>query len=145
MLKEKILVSACFVHEGYKYSGGANINQKIIELAEKYEFVLICPEVFGGLNTPRPASEIVGDKVMNIVGEDVTSNFNKGAKKALELALLHNCKKAILKAHSPSCGKGEIYDGTFSHTIVDGDGVAAKLLMENGITVYTENEIDSLI
>ena len=144
MEKEKILVSACFIHSGYKYSGGANINDSIIGLAEKYDFVLICPEVFGGLKSPRPASEIVGDKVINTLGEDVTFNFISGAEKALELAKKHNCKKAILKAKSPSCGKGFIYDGTFSHTVISGNGVAAKMLMENGVTVYTEDEIDKL-
>lgn len=144
MEKEKILVSACFLREGYKYNGGANINQKVIGLAEKYEFVLICPEVFGGLSTPRIPSEIVNDKVLNSIGEDVTEAFIKGAQDALELALKHGCKKAILKAKSPSCGKGFIYDGSFSHTITKGDGVAAKLLMENGITVYTEEELEKL-
>ena len=144
MKKEKILVSACFLHEGYKYNGGANINEKIKGLAEKYEFVLICPEAFGGLSSPRLPSEIVNDKVLNEIGEDVTEAFVSGAQKALELALKHGCKKAILKAKSPSCGKGLIYDGSFSHTIIKGDGVAAKLLMENGITIYTENEIENL-
>ena len=144
MEKEKILVSACCLHEGYKYNGGANINEKIKGLAEKYDFVLICPEVFGGLSTPRLPSEIVNDKVLNSIGEDVTKAFVNGAKKALELALENGCKKAILKAKSPSCGKGLIYDGSFSHTIIKGDGVAAKLLMENGITIYTEEEIEKL-
>ena len=144
MKKEKILVSACFLHEGYKYNGGANINEKIKGLVERYEFVLICPEVFGGLSTPRLPSEIVNDKVLNSIGEDVTKAFVNGAKKALELALENGCKKAILKAKSPSCGKGLIYDGSFSHTIIKGDGVAAKLLMENGIIIYTENEIENL-
>ena len=144
MKKEKILVSACFLHEGYKYNGGANINEKIKGLAEKYDFVLICPEVFGGLSTPRLPSEIVNDKVLNSIGEDVTKAFVNGAKKALELALENGCKKAILKAKSPSCGKGLVYDGSFSHTIIKGDGVAAKLLMENGITIYTEDEIEKL-
>ena len=144
MEKEKILVSACFIHEGYKYSGGANINEKIIKLKEKFDFVLICPEVFGGLPTPRVPSEIVGNKVLNSIGEDVTKAFVNGAKKALELALENGCKKAILKAKSPSCGKGLVYDGSFSHTIIKGDGVAAKLLMENGITIYTEDEIEKL-
>lgn len=144
MGKEKILVSACFLHEGYKYNGGANINEKIKGLAEKYDFVLICPEVFGGLSSPRLPSEIFNDKVLNEVGEDVTEAFVNGAHKALELAIKHGCKKAILKAKSPSCGKGLIYDGSFSHTIIKGDGVAAKLLMENGITIYTENEIENL-
>lgn len=144
MKKEKILVSACFLHEGYKYSGGANINQKIIELAEKYEFILICPEVFGGLPTPRPASEIVGDKVLSIKGKDVTINFTRGANKALELAKTNGCSKAILKSKSPSCGKGFIYDGSFSHKVIEGNGIAAKLLIENGITVYTEDELENL-
>ena len=144
MSKEKILVSACFIHEGYKYSGGANINQEVIRLAEKYEFILICPEVFGGLPTPRVPSEIIGDKVCNSIGEDVTNEFHTGAYKALELAKMHGCKKAILKAKSPSCGKGKVYDGTFTHTIIDGNGIAAKLLMDNGITVYTEEELQNL-
>ena len=144
MKKEKILVSACFLHEGYKYSGGANINQKIIELAEKYEFILICPEVFGGLPTPRPASEIVGDKVLSVEGKDVTINFTRGANKALELAKTNGCSKAILKSKSPSCGKGYIYDGSFSHKVIEGNGIAAKLLIENGITVFTEEELENL-
>ena len=144
MEKEKILVSACFIREGYKYSGGANINAEIIKLQEKYEFILICPEVFGGLPTPRVPSEIVGEKVCNSIGEDVTAEFFKGAYMALELAKKHNCKKAILKAKSPSCGKGRVYDGTFTHTTKDGNGIAAQLLIDNGITVYTEEELYNL-
>lgn len=144
MEKEKILVSACFIHEGYKYSGGANINEEVLRLQEKYDFILICPEVFGGLPTPRVPSEIVGDKVCNSIGEDVTAEFLKGANKALELAKKYNCKKAILKAKSPSCGKGLVYDGTFTHTLIDGNGIAAKLLMDEGIAVYTEEEIKNL-
>ena len=144
MEKEKILVSACFIHEGYKYSGGANLNEKIIRLAEKYEFILICPEVFGGLPTPRVPSEIVGNRVLNSIGGDVTEAFTKGAIMALELAKKHGCKKAILKGRSPSCGKGYVYDGTFSHKVVEGNGVAAKLLIDNGITVYTEDELENL-
>ena len=143
-MKEKILVSACFLEHGYKYDGGANINQSIINLSEKYELIMICPEVFGGLSTPRLPSEIVGDKVLNIANDDVTDAFNKGALKALELAKQHGCTKAILKAKSPSCGKGEVYDGTFNHVKVAGNGVACKLLLEQGITVYTEEEIEKL-
>lgn len=144
MEKEKILVSACFIHSGYKYDGGANINEKIAKLTEKYDFVLICPEVFGGLPSPRYPSEIVGERVVNSIGEDVTDAFISGANKALELAKQHNIKKAILKAKSPSCGKGMIYDGTFSHQVVAGNGIAAQLLIENGIEVYTELELDNL-
>lgn len=144
MGKEKILVSACFLKEGFKYSGGSNINEKIIKLQEKYEFILICPEVFGGLPTPRYPSEIVNDKVINNQGEDVTNAFIKGANDALELAVKNGCKKAILKAKSPSCGKGVIYDGTFSGNLTQGYGIACRLLLENGIEVYTEEEIDKL-
>ena len=144
MEKEKILVSACFLKEGYKYSGGANINNKISKLAEKYEFILICPEVEGGLSTPRRPSEIVGNKVVNNIGEDVTAEFTRGAQLALEAARKNNCTKAILKAKSPSCGKGMIYDGTFSHKTIKGNGVAAQLLIDNGIEVYTEDELDNL-
>ncbi len=142
---EKILVSACFLHEGYKFNGGTNINENIIKLREKYEFVLICPEVFGGLSTPRNPSEIVGSKVLNNIGEDVTEAFTRGAYKSLVLARENGCKIAILKSRSPSCGKGYIYDGSFSHIVVEGDGVAAKLLMDNGIVVYTEDEIEKIL
>jgi len=144
MVKEKLLVSACFVASGYKYDGGDNIQEAILQLQEKYDFVLICPEVFGGLETPRLPSEQRGEKVVMIDGKDVTANFVKGAKKALELALANNVKKALLKAKSPSCGSGVIYDGTFSHTKIAGDGVAAKMLKEAGIKVYTEEEIAKL-
>lgn len=144
MSKEKILVSACFLKQGYKYNGDANINQRIIELACKYEFILICPEVVGGLPTPRHPSEIVGQRVLNSIGEDVTNAFYKGAYDALEKAKKYGCKKAILKAKSPSCGKGYIYDGTFSHNITKGNGIAAQLLMDNGIEVFTEEELDKL-
>ncbi len=144
MNKEKIIVSACFLSEGYKYSGGSNINQKIIELEEKYEFILICPEVVGGLSVPRLPSEISGKRVVNSIGEDVTEAFNKGALDALDKAIKNGCKKAILKANSPSCGKGVIYDGTFSGKLIEGNGVAAQLLMENGIEVFTENELEKL-
>jgi uncharacterized protein YbbK (DUF523 family) len=144
MEKEKILVSACFLHLGYKYNGEANINERVLKLQEKYEFILICPEVFGGLPTPRVPSEIVGNKVMNSIGEDVTEAFTKGARMALDLAIKHGCRKAILKAKSPSCGKGKVYDGTFSHTTTIGHGVAAKLLMDNGIVVFTEDELEKL-
>lgn len=143
-MKEKILVSACFLQEGFKYDGGSNLNSKIKKLEEKYEFVLICPEVFGGLGTPRLPSEKWNNKIINSKNEDVTAEFNLGALKALSLAKENNCSKAILKAKSPSCGKGIIYDGTFTHTKIFGNGVACQLLLDNGIMVYTEDELDLL-
>ena len=143
-MKEKILVSACFLKKGYKYDGTDNLNQKVIDLASKYDFILVCPEVDGGLSVPRLPSERLGDRVINIKGEDVTKNFHNGANKALELAKKYDCKKALLKAKSPTCGKGIIYDGTFTHTKTSGHGVLCELLIKQGITIFTEDEIEQL-
>jgi len=144
MEKEKIIVSACLLQDGYKYDGTNNINSNVLALADKYEFVLVCPEVFGGLETPRTPSEIVGSKVLMKDGTDVTVCFVFGAKKCLEIAKEENITKAIVKANSPSCGKGTIYDGTFTHTKTSGNGVFTNLLLENGFEVYTEEELDLL-
>lgn len=103
--------------------------------------ILICPEVWGGLTTPRDPSEVLGDKVFSNKGKDVTENFKRGAEETLKLAKKFGIKKALLKAKSPSCGSGKIYDGTFSRTIVDGYGITAKLLKENGIEIISELDI----
>lgn len=136
-MKEKILVSACLLGTNCKYSGGNNYSEEVMEYLKDYEIIPICPEQLGGLPTPRPASEIIGDKVINNEGTDVTSNYQKGAEEALKIAKLLGIKKALLKAKSPSCGNGKIYDGTFSGTLIDGDGITTKLLKENNIEVIT--------
>ena len=136
-MKEKILVSACLLGTNCKYSGGNNYSEEVMEYLKDYEIIPICPEQLGGLPTPRPASEIIGDKVINNEGTDVTSNYQKGAEEALKIAKLLGMKKALLKAKSPSCGNGKIYDGTFSGTLIDGDGITTKLLKENNIEVIT--------
>ena len=136
-MKEKILVSACLIGTNCKYSGGNNYSEEVMEYLKDYEIIPICPEQLGGLPTPRPASEIIGDKVINNEGTDVTSNYQKGAEEALKIAKLLGIKKALLKAKSPSCGNGKIYDGTFSGTLIDGDGITTKLLKENNIEVIT--------
>ena len=136
-MKEKILVSACLLGTNCKYSGGNNYSEEVMEYLKDYEIIPVCPEQLGGLPTPRPASEIIGDKVMNNEGTDVTSNYQKGAEEALKIAKLLRVKKALLKAKSPSCGNGKIYDGTFSGTLIDGDGITTKLLKENNIEVIT--------
>ena len=136
-MKEKILVSACLLGVNCKYSGGNNYSEEVMEYLKDYEIIPICPEQLGGLPTPRPASEIIGDKVINNEGTDVTSNYQKGAEEALKIAKLLGIKKALLKAKSPSCGNGKIYDGTFSGTLIDGDGITTKLLKENNIEVIT--------
>ena len=136
-MKEKILVSACLLGTNCKYSAGNNYSEEVMEYLKDYEIIPICPEQLGGLPTPRPASEIIGDKVINNEGTDVTSNYQKGAEETLKIAKLLGIKKALLKAKSPSCGNGKIYDGTFSGTLIDGDGITTKLLKENNIEVIT--------
>ncbi len=141
MKKQTILVSACLLGVCCRYDGESKPNAEIIKLREKFILIPICPEVDGGLPTPRTPSERVGDRVLMRDGRDVTDNYQNGAKEALRLARQFDCRAAILKARSPSCGKGQIYDGSFSGTLCDGDGVCAQLLIENGISVYTEEEI----
>ena len=127
----KIAVSSCLLGINCKYNGKSNYNEDIIKLKEKYEIIPICPEVLGGLPTPRIPSEIINNKVINQEGTDVTLEYVTGANKALQILKENNIKIAILKAKSPSCGKGEIYDGSFSHTIIEGNGITTKLFFHN--------------
>lgn len=143
-MKENILVSCCLAGFNTKYSGGNNYKKEIENLKEKYNFIYICPESDGGLKTPRNPSEITPSGVFSNKGVDVTINFNKGAQIALDIAKRYNVKKALLKEASPSCGKNVVYDGTFTGNKIKGQGITAKLLLEHGIEVYTENEIDLL-
>jgi len=138
---EKILISACLAGINCKYNGGNNENSKIITLIKNGNAILVCPEQLGGLTTPRVSAERLEDKVVTKDERDVTEEYNRGADEVLKLAQKLNIKKAILKSRSPSCGKGKIYDGTFSHSLIDNDGVTAELLRKNGIKVFTEEEI----
>ncbi len=138
---EKILVSACLLGIPCRYDGRSVPSEEVIALGEKYCLVPICPEIYGGLETPRTPSERIGDRVMMRDGKDVTENYMRGARAALELCRLMNIKTAVLKAKSPSCGKGAIYDGSFSGTLTDRDGVTAEYLTRHGIKVLTENDI----
>ena len=142
---EKILISACLVGDKCKYDGHTNYTPLIKDLLEKYELVPFCPEVEGGLPTPRKPSERKGDKVINNAGKDVTRNFQLGAEKALNICKYLNIKIAILKENSPSCGVNQIYDGNFKNKLIKGEGVTTELLRKNGITVYTENQIEELL
>lgn len=134
-----ILVSSCLCGVNCKYNGGNNEDKRIIKLMDTHTVICVCPEVLGGLSIPRPPSEIKGDRVITKDGEDVTEAFYKGAGLALEAAEKYNVDIAILKANSPSCGCGKVYDGTFSKTLVDGDGIFARMLKEKNIKVYNEN------
>ena len=134
-----ILISACLCGINCKYNGKNNLNEECLELLKKGEAILVCPEQMGGLETPRNPSEIkiVNEEIKVFMndGKDVTDNYKRGAEEVLKLAKELNIKKAILKRKSPSCGCGEIYDGTFTNTITKGNGITASLLIENGIEV----------
>lgn len=143
--KENLLISACFLGINCRYDGKSIKLDCLDQLKEKYNLIPLCPEVLGGLNTPRKPAERKYNKVINSIGQDVTDFFVRGANEALKLAKLNNCRYALLKERSPSCGYGKIYDGTFSGNLIDGNGVTAELLAENGITVLGESQIGKLL
>lgn len=138
------LVSACLLGIDCKYSGGNNRCPRVLALMERARLIPVCPEQMGGLPTPRPAAECQGEHVVNREGRDVTREFQQGAEAALTLSRLFHCNGAILKARSPSCGVGEIYDGTFTGTVVPGEGVTARLLRKTGLPLYTEDSLPDL-
>ena len=144
-MKEKLLISACLLGRNCKYNGGNNYAPLTEALKERYELVPVCPECLGGLPIPHEPSERVGDRVLSKSGADVTAAFQRGAEKTLALALQHGVKKAVLKERSPSCGCGSIYDGTFTGTVVPGNGVAAELLLSRGVVIYGESRIGELL
>lgn len=138
---EKILVSACLLGLSCRYDQKSKANQKVLDLMDSYELIPFCPEILGGLPTPRKPSEIRDGKVYNSEGEDLTEEFKKGAEEGLKLARLYGIDKAILKAKSPSCGKGLIYDGSFSKKLIKGDGMTTRLFLEENIQVISEEEL----
>ena len=134
-----ILVSACLAGINCKYNGKNNYNKEIFQMVKNGEAIPICAEQLGGLTTPRIPAEIkIIDgkrRVINKNGEDVTEQFEKGAREVVELALKLEIEKTILQARSPSCGVGKIYSGNFDGQLVDGNGILAQMLIENGIEV----------
>lgn len=139
-----IAVSACLLGEKCRYDGKSNQNERVIALGKKALLVPVCPEVAGGLPTPRPCAEIKDGRVVTQDGSDVTQQFEAGAMACLGCAKAQGCRAAVLKARSPSCGAGEIYDGSFSHSVIKGNGVFAGLLEKAGIRVFTEEQVDEL-
>ena len=138
---KNILVSACLLGEPCRYDGKSKPCERVIALKGTYNLIPICPEVMGGLPTPRTPSEICGERVLMKDGRDVTENYNRGAQKALESARENACTVAILKEKSPSCGSGLIHNGLFDGGLVKGDGITTQLLKQNGIRVLGESEI----
>ncbi len=144
---EKLLISACLLGGNCRYDGGNNaLSEEVLAaLRARWELLPVCPEQDGGMSTPRIPSERRGESVVNRAGEDVTAFFVRGAEIALRTARDAGCRYALLKERSPSCGSGEIYDGSFSGRLIPGDGVAAEALKKAGITVFGESEIPALV
>lgn len=146
-----VLVSACLAGRTCRFDGSGAFEDTVATLVDEGRAVLVCPEVDGGLGTPRPAAEIVGGdggdviagraRVVTKAGVDVTEAYLRGARRALQAARRSGASVAILKARSPSCGCGEVYDGSFSQSLQRGDGVAAALLKAEGIEVLTDEDV----
>ena len=141
----RILISACLLGARCRYDGVSKLQPWISDLAERHILVPVCPEQLGGLPTPREPAERTEGGVVTKTGADVSAQFQRDAEQALHLARIFGCQKAVLKERSPSCGAGEIYDGSFTGARVPGDGVTAQLLKANGIAVFGESEIETLL
>lgn len=150
-----IIVSACLCGINCKYNGGNNLDARVLKLLKEGKAIAVCPEQLGGLETPRGPSEIVNGDGFDVLhgnarvlaarqNDDVTPCFLKGAYETLKITEIAGAKIAILKSGSPSCGISLIYDGTFNGTKKKGNGVTTQLLLESGIKVFTEENLDDL-
>ncbi len=144
-MKTKIIVSACLLGENCKYNGTNNKNQDVINLADKFELIPVCPECFGGLPTPRTPCEIKDGRVFSKDGRDLTDAYKEGAEQTLYIARENNCPAAVLKERSPSCGFGKVYDGTFTSSLCNGNGIAAQMLYDNSVAIFGENNLKKLL
>ena len=144
---EPLLVSACLLGFACKYDGGHNAlpAETLARLRQKYRLIPVCPETAGGLPVPRKPAERRGEAVVSRTGRDVTAAFSRGAAAALRLAGRYGCRAALLKERSPSCGSGEVYDGSFTGTLRPGDGVTAQALKADGVAVFGETELEALL
>ena len=140
----RILVSACLLGVSCRYDGKSKPHPAVLALQGQHQLIPVCGEIFGGLPTPRTPAERVGDRVLTEDGRDVTQEYHRGAQEVLALARRLDCKVALLKERSPSCGTGEIYDGSFTRTLTAGDGVTAELLRASGIAVFGESRLADL-
>lgn len=145
MHRPRVLISACLLGVRCRYNGEGGMIQELEALMERAELIPVCPEILGGLPTPRVPAERRGERVINRDGLDVTAAYARGARETEHLARLYGAQRAILKERSPSCGAGEIYDGNFAHRRIPGDGVAAAHLMQCGVRVYGESRVRELI
>lgn len=135
------IVSKCLLGCNCKYDGGNNYCQEVIDFLKGKQVIEVCPEVMGGMSTPRIPSEIKDDKVINELNVDVTTYFNNGVEACLKLIENKEIELAVLKAKSPSCGYKKIYDGTFTKTLIDGHGMFARKIVEKNIPIITEKDL----
>lgn len=140
-----VIVSSCLLGLDCRYCISSCFRENVAQLAQKYNLIPVCAEQMGGLPTPRPPVEIVDGRAIGKDGADYTVQFEKGADKVLKLATFFDCKYAVLKSRSPSCGCGKIYDGTCSGTLVNGSGITASKLQNAGIIVVDENNLEKLL
>ncbi len=138
----KILVSACLLGCACRYDGKSKPDARTLALLARHTLIPVCPEQLGGLPTPRIPCERKGERVLRRDGADMTEAYERGAEEVLRLARLYGARAAILKAKSPACGVGTVYDGTFTRTLTEGNGVLAELLLKNGIRILTENDLE---
>ena len=136
----KVIVSACLAGDNCKYNGGNNLNRKMLDFLQSHEIIKVCPEVLGGLPTPRPSAEIVDGYVMNTEGKNITKEFTIGAQRAFEIVKKENPDLIILQSRSPSCGIRQIYDGTFTGIKIPGHGLFAALCIKAGYKVLDIEE-----
>ncbi|WP_417044749.1 DUF523 domain-containing protein [Dysosmobacter sp.] len=141
----RLLISACLLGCRCRYDGASKAQPLAAALAKQHELVPVCPEQLGGLATPRPPAERRGDRVVTEAGADVTAQYRRGAEEALVLYQMLGCDAAVLKERSPSCGHGQIYDGTFTGTLTRRDGVTSELLAQHRVPVYGESQILELL
>ena len=141
----RILVSACLLGVYCRYDGKAKLNEKVAALKEKHQLVPFCPEIYGGLSTPRDPAEICGDRVVTCNGADVTGQYEKGAQEAVRLARMLECDMCILQDRSPSCGVDGVHNGRFDGGMVEGDGRAAKALKEAGFNVIRASDVEKFL
>ena len=145
MNKQNLLISECLCGVCCRYDGDHNQIECLEKLRSLYNLIPVCPEVMGGLLIPRSPAERLGNSIRTENGIDVTVQFKYGAEQVLAIAIDTGCQYALLKSKSPSCGCGEIYDGTFTRTLVKGVGVTSELLLQHGIQIYTEKNVQDLI
>ena len=139
-----VLVSACLLGIKCRYDGAEKLNEAVARLAEKHELVPFCPEIYGGLPTPREPSEIRNGRVYTRSGRDVTAEYEKGAEMALKVAQMLGCECALLQDRSPSCGIGYVHNGLFDGGLVEGDGKTAELMRQAGIRLVPASQVNEI-